>query len=329
MIVTCPDCATRYRVDDSSFSDGGRAVRCNSCGCEWYQIGPSPAQAAASADTDALQLSTVQINAPKAGRESHVKPMSLDDGEVSEQPRPQPQARANVSFAAESFPDASVSSAPGANGAGGFDAGGYDDHAESDDLEEEHEPAEREKTEGFAHSVPVVVDADGPRAMGVRSDRKQRSGGLLPGLALVGVSAAVLGGVGFYYYGPELKTAAPATAPAVDTYRDQVDAVFASSAASREASEGVVFVEYKYDLASLPEGPALLVEGRVANNGPNVELTPIIEIVSRDKNGVKLQRWLARPDVDQLKPGETARFTSKMMFPLEPVYDVDFYIAPR
>ena len=53
--------------------------------------------------------------------------------------------------------------------------------------------------------------------------------------------------------------------------RDPVDSVFASTANVAKASEGMVFVDFKYDLIERAEGPALEVWGRVANNGPTVE----------------------------------------------------------
>ncbi|HLK23656.1 MAG TPA: DUF3426 domain-containing protein [Caulobacteraceae bacterium] len=35
MILTCPECATRYFVEDERLSEAGRAVKCGSCGTRW------------------------------------------------------------------------------------------------------------------------------------------------------------------------------------------------------------------------------------------------------------------------------------------------------
>lgn len=39
MILTCPECATRYEVDGANFPAGGRKVRCKKCGNVWHQPG--------------------------------------------------------------------------------------------------------------------------------------------------------------------------------------------------------------------------------------------------------------------------------------------------
>ncbi|MHA1546873.1 MAG: zinc-ribbon domain-containing protein, partial [Alphaproteobacteria bacterium] len=36
MIITCPNCATRYQVSGEAFSTVGRKVRCRGCRFTWY-----------------------------------------------------------------------------------------------------------------------------------------------------------------------------------------------------------------------------------------------------------------------------------------------------
>jgi len=39
MILTCPQCATRYQADEAKFPPAGRTVRCAKCHCQWHQPG--------------------------------------------------------------------------------------------------------------------------------------------------------------------------------------------------------------------------------------------------------------------------------------------------
>lgn len=42
MIITCPQCETRYTADAASFPASGRKVRCSKCGHAWNQPAPEP-----------------------------------------------------------------------------------------------------------------------------------------------------------------------------------------------------------------------------------------------------------------------------------------------
>lgn len=41
MILTCPNCATRYQANDAAFPPAGRRVRCAKCGHAWHQEAPA------------------------------------------------------------------------------------------------------------------------------------------------------------------------------------------------------------------------------------------------------------------------------------------------
>lgn len=45
MIITCPECATRYDLEDDRFLPNGRSVRCTACGESWFVPAPEPIEA--------------------------------------------------------------------------------------------------------------------------------------------------------------------------------------------------------------------------------------------------------------------------------------------
>jgi predicted Zn finger-like uncharacterized protein len=63
MILTCPQCTTRYQADGSKFPAAGRSVRCAKCGHVWHQIGPQP-EPDPDAEIEVHEPSPADVSAP-------------------------------------------------------------------------------------------------------------------------------------------------------------------------------------------------------------------------------------------------------------------------
>jgi len=55
MILTCPECTTRYQTDASQFAPDGRKVRCAKCGHVWLQMPPAPEPEPGLADSSVAE----------------------------------------------------------------------------------------------------------------------------------------------------------------------------------------------------------------------------------------------------------------------------------
>src|SRR5438552_9436523 len=73
MIITCPQCETRYTADAASFPASGRRVRCSKCGHVWHQAAPEPEP-------------VVAPEAPPAGRTAEQGPAKTFGGTQASAP---------------------------------------------------------------------------------------------------------------------------------------------------------------------------------------------------------------------------------------------------
>ena len=81
MIITCPDCATRYDVDDGRFQPDGRSVRCADCGESWFVPAPEPIE-------DLSAASRVDDEKPKQTKRAAARlKVRIDEEEEETKPK--------------------------------------------------------------------------------------------------------------------------------------------------------------------------------------------------------------------------------------------------
>jgi predicted Zn finger-like uncharacterized protein len=64
MILTCPECATGYFVEDSQLRAGGRKVRCANCGARWTAYPEGPLELVSSEEEGALARAPEPLSDP-------------------------------------------------------------------------------------------------------------------------------------------------------------------------------------------------------------------------------------------------------------------------
>ena len=225
---------------------------------------------------------------------------------------------------------------------------GLDDEFHHDHYDQS--PRSRRRGRMGGEGLPALRSDDRFDAFDEARPRRRKSGLWRVGLFLL-IAVGGLSAVGAYRYGDLIAKSAPGAEAALDAYRARIDELLATTEPAIDASrdtireaaapaaqpivealtepktDGVVFVEHGYDLVEREDGPALEVWGRIANNTAEVLRSPSIEVSSLGAEGERLQRWLAWPETDELKPGESARFSSRMMYPLGPVEAVELQFA--
>ncbi len=275
MILTCPACATQYRLKDGAIPPEGRQVRCAACKHKWHEDGPAATEAAPPAMAEP-PIGQWPVGNDAAGERDIAGGPPQPEGHAVEQASATiPEAAARDDMVAET-PEPEIShaaadvgqAAPVVDDERGRNAGWS-------------VPADPYATEdqGFS-AIPAMHD----------EDEEKRGGklGWIVGLVLVVIAAAAA----FYFFAPpELK----ARAGIAEVGESQLQLMLTTS-----------------DRQKLASGNELLaISGRVINSTDRVQAVPPIHAELRDPTSNRLvYQWTIAPPARSLAPGAAASFNS-------------------
>ncbi len=87
MILDCPSCSAKFKVDPALLGEAGRSVRCGNCGHSWHQTPPAPESEASPEPSAAASLEP----------EPAIRPPRTDSLDKLDEQRSRRQHRAAVS----------------------------------------------------------------------------------------------------------------------------------------------------------------------------------------------------------------------------------------
>jgi predicted Zn finger-like uncharacterized protein len=275
MILTCPACATQYRLKDGAIPPEGRQVRCAACKHKWHQDG----EGAAPAEDDGATA-----GGHYSGGEVGIAPPQPDPHDAEEPLASVPEAAAHEQMIAEE---------PQPEGIGDETAQAYGEQPYDEPAAVEPEPfaasaaveqwdepdAQRHEDYGFA-AIPAMHDEDEPRRGG-------KLGWILGLILLVVVAAAAF----WFLAPPELK----ARAGIAEAGESQLQLMLTTSDRQRLASGNEL----------------LAISGRVINSTDREQAVPPIHAELRDPaNNRLVYQWTIAPPARSLAPGAAASFNS-------------------
>jgi predicted Zn finger-like uncharacterized protein len=79
MILTCPECATRYEIDSAKFPAAGRKVRCKKCSHVWFQPGEEGEVEAVLPAAEPLYAAPAPVDAEEPAPTYTAEPEPEDD----------------------------------------------------------------------------------------------------------------------------------------------------------------------------------------------------------------------------------------------------------
>ena len=291
MILTCPNCRTRFLVADQAIGADGRRVRCGNCQHMWFAEPDQPAGDGPDAVPDELSDQPVEDTAP-ADEDIAAPPPDADAEAVV----PDMAEDIATDAAAADDPVDAPTEEPTEEPT---DDGPHDMAA--DDPPDEPEPAlaapARPASEGtIRRNLPALP----------RQGRGIAAGWVALGVFVVALIAGVLG------FKDGLIKAWP---PSVGLYRALGMVEPAPPSVEAEPASVVRIVDKTYEVQPRDQGVVLAISARIENAGDRPVELPTVRGVLLDNAQNEIRDWRIQPGVVILGPGETVTVQSEIVDP--------------
>lgn len=312
LILTCPECATRYVAKAESLEPPGRTVRCSRCEHTWFQDVAAPAASegyeSLFEEFEAEAPAPAPETAPEAAPEAaHVAAPVLGEPDDFDA-----RQRGDTSWDDPLHePD-------------GHDPGGYDsdrrEHMRSrdefDDFDAGPEPAldinpAGKKRRRFSRKPKDDYPRfDGASEVGIAGrGPSERSGGarLVSGLISLFGTIAVVGavGAGAWYFKPQIIELVP-----------QTEALYALLPVEALPS-GYDLRNTGYIEANEEGRHVLIVSGEVVNRTDKPLSVPVVQVTVSTIDGKKLDQWSFKPRGEPIGAGQSRYFETRRLNPPE------------
>lgn len=290
MILGCPNCGARFRVDADAVGPAGRRVRCSRCRHQWSATArdllPDPEMMAAAAPRPARGLNVLR---PKAKAPAPAKKAAAPKAappKVKPAPPPKPAA-----------PPPPPPPPP----------------------EPEPEPIPAAALGDLAADARAQAEAETPPPLPeapVEAAKPARGKGPQPKKrSALGRIAAVIGWLLFVLAIGGLAGAAIESERVMEEFPESKPVFAALGFEVPAPGEGLKLSNVTSTRVTIEGAPALVVEGRVTNTASGRRDVPILRGSLRDPTDRELHAWQFTASADKLGAGEVATFRTEVVAP--------------